>query len=556
MSSFRHEQTAEHASAQQPAADTTGNTTRATIFDIQLLVDNIARHLTTCDIYHCTLVSHQFHNAFQRSLFTCISIRKEATLAKFSRWEAVRAVSGRLSHVKELSIDLGECVEYLLKEASLQRPIPSAPGSPTVLFKNLTVFRFQPPRGLLRDYQLKSYSTSILALLEASPVLQVLHLSCFETYDLGVRLARIIREKGRQLKEFRIDDPKMIHWKLFFILLCSCAAVEILQMGFGPYPYNPQLFVDELAFARDALSIKGTASQPAPSEPAEKSQDTDTIEFAWKELGPGSWLVSPEFEMIHEILKMCPFLERLVFPELNEQDVVTHLAPLVATTMPRLCHLDLTHISNQPLGISSLVQACSGLISLNLDRLQFDSTHLVDILVSGHGHSLQSLNIQRSAKLSSQELNLILSSCPRLISLHALASGYSIRRNTVALSPILDTKGMAVVPEEPGWCCKDLETLKLCYSGEDTNIGIPEVLWGQIAQLSKLKDLRLYRHTSSKGPPVGEKESVRQAVSSWAILSDLRRLELRALSAFVDETLMSTARNQWTKLEWVRYKYD
>ncbi|CAO3567028.1 unnamed protein product [Mortierella alpina] len=127
----------------------------------------------------------------------------------------------------------------------------------------------------------------------------------------------------------------------------------------------------------------------------------------------------------------------------------------------------------------------------------------------------RSLRIHQCTRLSSQELNLILSSCRRLKTLYAMAGNYFPGWLISRASPILDIKNMLMVPEEPGWVCKDMETLEISYSGMDTSIGIPEVLWRQIGQLSKLKGLRIYRHPPSEKWAVLEKESVRQAVSSW-----------------------------------------
>ncbi|KAF9948098.1 hypothetical protein BGZ72_009939 [Mortierella alpina] len=558
-----------HAARRPLKQNPAGDSNAAALFDIPLLVELVARHLTTRDIYRCTLVDHQFHDAFQRSLYTCICIEQEATLEKFSRQEAVSAFSSRLSYVKGVSTVLGRCVEHLLKQASSQRVLRQGLCSTPMLFGNLTIFRFVPTKGFLGSSEalidVELYSNSILSFLEACPALQVLHLSCFavHSHSLVFRLAKVIRERGRRLKEFRIACPeKRIGRTKFYTLLWSCAAVEVLHMGVRPHSHRSTIAFSETlltfnALAREALSGNERGSHLAQSEaPAmpEFSQRREKIELAWKELGPGGWLTRPDFETVHGILGMCPFLERLVIPRLIEQDIVTRLAPVVATVMPELCHLNLTYISNQRLGTYHLVQACRELISLNLGTIQFDSNLLVDAVVSQHGHSLQSLNLGKSATLSSRELILILNKCLRLKELYALSPDYEL--SSTVNQCMLETKDMAMAPDEPGWGCMDLEVLQLCYSGEDMDIGIPEVLWRQIAQLSKLKDLRLYRHTSRKGPPVGEKESVRQAVSSWATLSDLRRLELRALSAFVDETLMSTARNQWAKLEWVRYKYD
>ncbi|KAF9950466.1 hypothetical protein BGZ70_001345 [Mortierella alpina] len=289
---------------------------------------------------------------------------------------------------------------------------------------------------------------------------------------------------------------------------------------------------------------------------AELSQDAEKIEFAWKELGRGLWLAAPVLEDIVEVLQRCPNLERMAVPRLSERDIITHLAPIVTNTMPRLCHLDLDHLNYRPLGISHLVQSCKDLTSIRFGRPQSQPPQLVDALVSGHGHSLQSLDIRRFDKLSSLGLNIILSRCRGLKELLASRETYPRGWNTVKMTPILSTKDMVMVPEEPGWSCRNLETLELCYSGMDTIFGIPEVLWRQLGQLPKLKHLSLQRHVTCEGLAVQEKESVRQAVYSWMTLPDLRRLELRGVNAFMDETLVCDVQKQWPQLEWVRYSYD
>ncbi|KAF9984364.1 hypothetical protein BGZ75_004078 [Mortierella antarctica] len=430
------------------------DTMRATVFDIPHLVDIIAQNLATCDIYRCTLTSRQLRDAFQRCLYACISMHQEASLYKFCSREAADA--------------------------------------------NLVVFRFLPEIGHFKSEDLNT-KTSILSLLEASPTLQVVHLSDFPDPSdaLILRLARIIREKGRRLKTFRVEGPKFTMGSVaFYTLLWSCAAVEVLHMDLTLHSHDPTAPSTETALsfralAREALASNSSRSHPARSEATEVakfSQDNDKIEFAWKELGPSSLVAKYGIKMLLKLLQMCPFMERMAFPWWIEQDVITHLAPVVATTMPQLCHLDLTNFNKQPLGTCRLVQSCKNLRSLILDTLEFGSSLLVDAVVTGHGHSLQSLRIQRTSCLSSQQLNLILSNCPRLISLYALASERFCEWYYGQSSPVIDTKDMAMVPEEPGWNCKDLEILQLCYSGTNTILGIPEVLWRQIGQLTKLKD--------------------------------------------------------------------
>ncbi|KAF9287648.1 hypothetical protein BGZ68_001507 [Mortierella alpina] len=555
----------QHESVTDFTRDITSATTRATVFDIPNLVDLITPHLTTRDIYSCTLVSHHFHDAFQQSLYTCIYIHQEANVSMFFRKEAQAAFANHHSQVKEVSTAWGGCIARLVNGIGHPYTLPQGLRSTSVV-KNLTVLRYLPTESV-HEKDLEIYSTAVLSLMETSPALQVLHISRFaysHHYHLVQRLMKVIREKGRQLKELRVYSSEMLYAKDFYPLLWSCAAVEVLHMGYGPHPRGPtSSFAETLpglrAMAREALSVKGTISQHALSEAAEMaefSQDTDRIKFAWKELGPGIWLINPELEMVRELLPMCPFLERTVFPKLTEQNIITHVAPIVAQSMPRLCHLDLTLLNSQPLATCRLVQSCKDLITLYLGRPQFDPRQLVEALVSGHGHSLESLYIRVFDRLSSQQLNLILSSCRSLKALYASLKEYPPGWNFVEIVPILNTKDMALVPEEPGWQCKVLETLELSYNGRDTTVGIPEVLWRQIGRLSKLRDLRLQRHGTCEGPPFQEKESVRQAVLSWMALSDLRRLELRGLNAFTDEALVSEVRRQRPQLDWVRYTYD
>ncbi|KAF9950467.1 hypothetical protein BGZ70_001346 [Mortierella alpina] len=343
-------------------------------------------------------------------------------------------------------------------------------------------------------------------------------------------------------------------------------AVEVLQIGCGTHARaSTRPFVETLpelrALAREALHGNGmgsNASQTKAADTAVCRQEADRIEFAWKELGRGLWLADPVPEEVLEILQSCPNLECMVVPRLSEDNIITHLAPIVSNTMPRLSHLDLHHLNYRPLGILHLIQSCKDLTSLHVGRPQSRPPQLMDALVSGHGHSLQSIHIQMFNKLSSPELNLILSCCRGLKELLALRKDYYYpnRWNPAIMTPMLSTEDMVMVPEEPGWGCKNLKTLELCYSGMDTTFGIPEVLWRQIGQLPKLKHLCLQRHEISEGIAAQERESVRQAVYSWMALPDLRRMELRGVNAFMDERLFDEVMKQWPQLEWRRVDHD
>ncbi|CAO3567031.1 unnamed protein product [Mortierella alpina] len=507
--------------------------------------------------------SHQFHNAFQHSLYTCISLQRGPNLNVSSSKEAQAAFARHHSHIQEVSTASGDFVVFLAGSIGLSSTPSQDLGSISFL-RNLTTLRYVfEPTG---RFVIQAISISMLSIVEASPALQILHLSNFNySYTLVMRLAEAIREKGRQLKEFRVFDTKLVFAKNFSILLWSCAAVERLQIGCRTFARDEaQPFAESLpklrTWAQEALCSNSMRSHTAQTEAVDKmdrSQDAERTEFAWKALEPGLWLPDPVPEEILEILQRCPNLERMAVPRLSEHDILTKLAPIVTKTMPRLCHLDLSFLNSRPLGILHLVQFCKDLTSLRFGKLKSQSPQLVDAMISGHGHSLQSLDIRTFNKLSSLELNRILTSCRGLKELYASMETYSRERCAARVTPILSTKDMDMVPEKPGWGCKNLETLELCYSGMDTIFGIPEVLRREIGQLPKLKTLGLQRSEVSKGPAVIEKESVRQAVFSWmARLQDLRRLELRGVNAFMDERLIDEVRQQWPQLEWIRYNHD
>ncbi|KAF9570591.1 hypothetical protein EC968_001666 [Mortierella alpina] len=530
-----------HTLQQQSATDAT----RATVFDIPLLVDLIARHLSSVDIYRCTLVSRHFHNAFQHCLYSGICIHQMTTLRKFSSKEATSAFPRHISSVREVSTTFGACVTHLVKCLS-----PQAPASTPTLFRNLSFFEFHPKLTVAVN------EDSVLSLLEASPALQVVHFSGFRHAPdpLFRRLANIIRRKGRRLREFRLSGPRIGN-ATFCTLLWSCAAVEVLRMDLapetrGPITHSAERALILRALAREALVSNGSQSHLAQVEATAMTefwQHTDRIEFAWKDLGRGDFLTRLGTEIVLDLLQMCPFLERLSIPRLTEQSVFIQLAPVMATSIPYLRHLDFNHIGNHVSAATRLMQSCKNLNSLVLSKLHFDSSPLVDALISGHGHSLQCLKIQKSTALSSQQLTLILSNCPHLISLYAVTSDDFNERH----APVLNTKDMAMVPAEPAWGCKDLKTLHLRYKSMGTFIGIPEALRRQIGQLSKLKHLRLHRYGNLGRSFIGEKVSVKQAVTSWTALTDLKRLEFGGLDAFVDEGLEDQARKQWPNLEWL-----
>ncbi|KAF9570587.1 hypothetical protein EC968_001662 [Mortierella alpina] len=523
--------------------------TRATVFDIPLLADLIARHLSSADIYRCTLVSRHFHNVFQHCVYTCICIHPKETFGKFSSKEAASAFSRHISSVREVSTTFAACVTHLVSCIS-----PQAPASTPTLFRNLTVFEFHPKITVAVN------KVAVLSLLEASPALQVVNISGFlDASDPLIRsLAKIIRRKGRRLREFRLDGKRKGDIS-FCMLVWSCAAIEVLDLDLGPetrglITHSAETALGLRAFAREALSSDGSRYHPTQAETTvmtEFLQGTGRIEFAWKELGH-RLLTGLGITMFLDLLPMCPFLERLSIPEWEEQDIVTQVAPVIATSVPHLRHLDIGDMGSQASAAICLMQSCRNLETLILARLYEDTSLVVDAMISGHSHSLKSLDIRTPTRINGEQLTLILHSCPRLTSLYAEKSfSYDER-----YAPILNAEDMARVPEEPGWSCKDLEILHLYYECPTTIIGIPEALWRQIGQLSKLKDLKLKRYRDSKMSYAGEKESVRQAITAWTALSNLRRLELRWLEPFVDEALDSQVRKQWPRLEWIRSEDD
>ncbi|CAO3567033.1 unnamed protein product [Mortierella alpina] len=196
---------------------------------------------------------------------------------------------------------------------------------------------------------------------------------------------------------------------------------------------------------------------------AGSSQDTERIEFAWRKLEHGSWLVKPAIAMFH-------------------------------------------YSDHQPYVANRVLGSCKDLISLRVGKLHPNPRYLVD-------------------------------------SLYAFPSPQE--------HFVFETKDMTMVTEDQGWRCKDLETLHLCYYSKDGSIGIPEVLWRQIAELSKLRDLKLHRYHTLPVLPGQEKETVMQALSSWRALSRLRRLELTGLNEFVDEALFNMVTSQWAQVKCV-----
>ncbi|KAF9105472.1 hypothetical protein BGX27_009613 [Mortierella sp. AM989] len=589
----------------------TNSSPGAILLSIPLIVDLVCLHLSCRDIYRCTLVSRDLYFTFNANIFSTINIQWRATFNKWARYDTQTLLASRLRTVKSITTVFGNAIQLLLQANSSSSSSPSPPMSiPNSAFHRLTILRClhlpASPSNIIQNIR---QLPNILTVVENSSNLELLELDFFDfgNNEITQRLLAAIRKKGQRLYEFRISNNRSITSKLVRQILWSCAAVQRLSIkiqlndewaqhdvddeGYSDKEREEDLQLE--AMAREALfndnsKLGQQLRQQLQSkvDAARRSEPTDmnalSFGFAWVELNlPALGYKSVARTSFFSTLRHCPLLERFTPPSIQGPYVFSKVLTEFKrhNPIPRLEHLDLNYLDRSVSGRRTsqavMLTYCKNLKSVVLGKSIAGS---IDSILVGNSHSLEKLVILRVASLSSENIQLVLKSCPSLKHFEALdvLRRFSNNNNGTArvnnkekknphMDPVLKMRELnSLTPEDDtSWVCLGLETLRLCYLGQLGGIGIPKLLRKQVAKLTRLKDLRLHNviwikvNTSDcendDDEDDDEKESVRLALQEWNVLTHLVTLELRGLKSFVDPEDVASMRRQWKDLKWIHY---
>ncbi|KAF9091834.1 hypothetical protein BGX27_001956 [Mortierella sp. AM989] len=532
-----------------------------TLFNIPLLVDFICQHLSTREIFHCSLVSHDLFNAFSPHLSE-INLERRVTYNKWVRKETQAALASRPGTIRSLTSVFGDTYKHL---AQLALTNPSALYRLTVL--RCRIISTSRP-NLVKN---KQSLPSILTVIEHSPNLQVLELGFFDfdNSDSVTSLLSAIRKRGRGLQEVWIGNDELVDCKTLQWILWSCAAVQRLTLNIDLYQPWDEDDVGEEPLLLEAMAKEALFGETHPySELDIQSRDRSgasaetgsELVFALMELHVHFSALEHEVKIILEFLRHTPLIERLTVPGIIKvPTLLQEVASTISTvSLPRLQHLDFQYAGggSSLTCIQLILESCKNLKSVVLTRTHGRYLENVNAIISGSSHSLESIKFPNTHLVPSESLELILCACPRLKKLEALITLHDIQTSRLQVAfpadLVLEIKE-AVLPESQdlGWICRDLETLYLSYRNHDGSLGISEPLRRQIAKLIKLKDLRL--RCKSYEETARSRDSLQDALLEWRTLTDLRTLELQRLQPLVDEKELSRIRQQWAKLEWIQY---
>ncbi|KAF9105468.1 hypothetical protein BGX27_009609, partial [Mortierella sp. AM989] len=499
----------------------------------------------------------------------------QKTFDKWVRPETQAALASSLGAIERIDSDTGDTFKCLARLLSI------APDSSSLIaFPRLTVLQCghldSSPTSLAKNlYNLPA----LLSVIENCPNLQVLELGYLDLTNDGSlpRLLSAIRKKGRMLQDLSIGTFAYIKYKYIPSIIWSCAAVSRLALDITIYEYSDQHTPEEKpqlqAMAREALlggigsgSESGSGSE-FPSRQEIHGDDKTFVtglEFAWTDLHLPFQTHDGDLEVLFAVLPNCPRLRRLTIPGIG-QDLAPKVLPILTTKiLPSLEHLDFRYVdSDYSEGYTSIPQilvACPGLRSVIMGKEIARPQESIQSLIVGSGNSLESVTLVSSRDIRSEDIKLILRSCPLLKKFDALRSGHHGIPESPTLEnledrymdPFLTIQEHEMFGSESlGWVCNDLEILRLRYGNPHWNLSIPATLRQQISRLTKLKDLRLHCIAYSKNKIAGQ-DGVQEALREWATLIDLEALELRNFRPLLEPGELNRVYQQWPKLRWIQ----
>ncbi|KAF9977190.1 hypothetical protein BGZ75_010370 [Mortierella antarctica] len=272
------------------------------------------------------------------------------------------------------------------------------------------------------------------------------------------------------------------------------------------------------------------------------------------------------------LLRLCPDIRRLFVPAINAERSMKHLCQVLDEHCPRLQHLDACYSRGKDEHQALLINASQHLTSISLrSALPLQHRSISALLHHRHCHSLERLDLRQCNSIDSQHLQLLLTSCPNLISFEAMST--TLQPNT--FDPRIDIQDLPVHSRTPAWACRGLRVLHIGFSGfsnlaeNHRRYAQPYVdyIYNQLAELTELRILHLGGEipiSSSSPPIVSTTESMfPESSPAWAFdlslnsglgklatLQELRTLNVQKLR----HHRIGRAEAEWVSSHWPRLR--
>ena len=424
------------------------------------------------------------------------------------------------------------------------------------------------------------YISTLLELLQNSPCLQTLRLGYFSYKSEDVATFFQAVQRHPTLKYLDIDHNDYVSCTLVRNMLWSTINLERFSVNVAVMNYRERFLTEE-----EQQSLLRLTGQKDPA-------------FGLRELILPGRFYDHEQDTLFHFLKRCPNLERLVIPSVYWPRQVPVLAELIASTMPRLQHLD---FSSSPIPgpfVARVVQKCRHLRTF-IGHDSHDQPLSLVLAVSQHWRTLEVFRMHASGVLPSAGILQLLTTCSELevLDLMRLESRWiwpeeqrrmkeNSRLYNRAGDAFLDVAGMDEFddPSNAPWACEKLKVLRINYgiTSVDSNkdVVLPRVLYEQLSALSRMEGLRLgwvqpppnddsedEDLITSDPVALGETlasveeqelqqlgvQNIGAALQAFTKLTRLRKLELRGLKSFIEKEQLGRVRSKWENIEWIQY---
>ncbi|KAF8953924.1 hypothetical protein BGZ46_003108 [Entomortierella lignicola] len=453
------------------------STSTISVFDIYLIQSQICANLTPRDLRRCCLVSRDFYQNFTPFLYQTITITRSATYNKFTRVESLQALHRYRQHVSQVTCVFARIWKILLDQQCYNLKV----------IKSLSLPK-RPQNQEINKLQIPYFTN----LVRACPDLQEVECDHFWFEEPIVQyFCRVIRNH-EGLRELKISNFRAYMWfKHARLFLWSSLKLERFYLGNMRTTYQTRRLTPEEI--QEFIDLTG---------------EKDPI-FRVRDLALAFRLYDNVSDALHHYLKRCPHLEQFAVPDHCFGRVDTNLGKVISENFPNLQHLDVRMTLTTEAAVDELILACNNLRSFAGHPKQVSTNRMVTALLK-HRESLEKLYLDGGCKITSKQIQSILSSFPKLLVFDAMGP-YSKIDNSLEKQtlegrgdPILNPIDME--NDARPWICHNLRVLKLRFmheiyqsndhGGDDVHeqMGVfPAVFYEQIGQMRELEVLWLGR---------------------------------------------------------------
>ncbi|KAF9544407.1 hypothetical protein EC957_012111 [Mortierella hygrophila] len=467
------------------------NSSRATIFDIPLILDEILRHLTIYDLRNCQCVSKYWNGLCRPGIWRFVSLHNQCknntereSILQNAHW------------IRSLSVDFWDT-----------RVVD---GEPCRSLHELVIWGQQQQQQLAQQEQKEGEAPDTLLPTQTTTA-----------WDLIGRNSAL---RSLSLKYTELLLPQLTASYLNLVLFST---IRVLSIDMGIRILSPLPIITLLSHCPDSLqelSLINTGGifWKAPIDVVCPASAT-TLTASWRVL-PSLRSLCVECQMVENLhaaillpllQHCCPQLKQLTL-DLVPRELCQSLVDILIASCPFLIDLEMPEVELHDLEMFRLVQSYVGLQRVDIAIYANMADRVIPTLIQASGSTLTRVRIvERDAERGQSNTvplypTMFLEQCPRLVSLVIRPIAWYLGLENCLRSLV---EGSNEKEKNAGqWVCPDLETLALsCLVRMDsTNLGrkmaivkMTERLCWKLRDLKRLKSIRLDRATTSLQLPIG-----------------------------------------------------